>query len=180
MESTTIKGINHKVLVNFIVVAISTESCPYVIAAPTTDAVSWIANAAQAPKKSCDIFKYVANKGKAINPNAFNKKTNDIDAIIILGLAFNIGAIAAIAVAPQIAVPEAIRIVWFLSTFRNLPSNKPSIKIKITNTDIDGRNVRVSSYASYRGMENANNIIPNWISFDPIDFVINCSDRLKL
>ena len=59
--------------------------------------------------------------GKIIIANAFNKNIIVMAVNKSLGLALMIGAIATIAVPPQIAAPEAISRVNFLSRPINLP-----------------------------------------------------------
>ena len=77
-----------------------------------------------------------------------NIKTNEIEVISDLGLALTIGAMAAIAVAPHIAVPLDMRIIWLRFKLKNLPIMNPNNKIKRTNIEMKGIKVFVNSYAS--------------------------------
>ena len=65
----------------------------------------------------------------------FNRKTIPKAILICLLLALITGEIAAIALPPQIAVPEVIRCPSFKSTFKSLVSIKPNDTVKkIENT----------------------------------------------
>ena len=55
------------------------------------------------------------------------------------GLALIIGAMAAVAVPPQMAVPDEIKNAKRFSILRILPTNNPAKKEKITNNEIQGR-----------------------------------------
>ena len=76
-------------------------------AAPTTEDVSWIESATHLPNCCCDKSKTVPTKGNITTAKAFNKKIIAIEDPNSSGLAFMMGAKAAIAVPPQIAAPEA-------------------------------------------------------------------------
>jgi phosphoribosylcarboxyaminoimidazole (NCAIR) mutase len=67
------------------------------------------------------------------------KKTIDIAINNSFGLALIKGAMAIIAVAPQIAVPAEINKVNFLSSPSNFPSNIPIKNINKTKIDINGK-----------------------------------------
>ena len=106
---TSTKGTIHNVLASLRVTATSTESKPTTDAAPTTDAVSWIARAAQVPNCSCVKSSQPHIKGKINTATAFSRNTMLKVVVKSSGLALIEGAAAAIAVPPQIAVPEASR-----------------------------------------------------------------------
>jgi len=55
---------------------------------------------------------------------------------------------AAIAVAPHIAVPLDMRIIWLRFKLKNLPIMNQNNKIKRTNIEMKGIKVFVNSYAS--------------------------------
>ena len=127
------------VLPTFKVVAISPASSLYKKPEPTTDAVSWIANAENKP--NCISVKpknlpIIGNKAKAI---AFIKKIIKTASDIWFGLALMMDDIANAAVAPQIAFAEVIRYINFLSKLNNLPINKPKRKVITTKILIIGK-----------------------------------------
>ena len=109
------------VLATLSVAATSTDTSLTLDAAPTTEAVSCIANAAQAPNCVSLNPKYPCASGKNKTAIAFKKKTIVIAVVNSSGLDFIAGATAAIAVPPQTAVPEAKRKESFLETPNNLP-----------------------------------------------------------
>ena len=108
-------------------------------AAPTTEDVSWIESATHLPNCCCDKSNTVPTKGNITTAKAFNKKIIAIEDASSSGLAFMIGAKAAIAVPPHIAVPEIRRSKCFLSIFINDPSKKPRIITVITYREIKGK-----------------------------------------
>ena len=93
------------------------------------------------------------------------------------GLAFIIGAIAAIAVAPHIAVPLDIRIISLRFKLNNLPIINPHKKMERTNIEIEGMNDFVISNASSIGIEKASKIIPIWINIGPIFLVMKLTGK---
>ena len=100
------KGIIQKVLVTFKVAATSIASSPIIDAAPTTEAVSWIAKATQAPNSRSERLKKSPKIGNNRTAIAFSKKMIAMAVVNSSGLALIAGPTAAIAVPPQIAVPE--------------------------------------------------------------------------
>ena len=70
---------------------------------------------------------------------AFNKKTIVRAISNSWGLALIIGAMAAMAVPPQIAAPDEIKNAKRFSIFRILPINNPRKRERITNNEIQGR-----------------------------------------
>ena len=108
-EVTRAKGIIHKARVSFIVVATFRASSPYAAPAPTTELVSCMAMAAHVPNSCWLMFKAWPITGKTNNAMAFNIKMVPNATDISLSFAFNTGPTAAIALPPQIAVPELIR-----------------------------------------------------------------------
>ena len=72
-----------------------------------------------------DILKYAPIYGNIIIAVAFNKNTKLTDATKSSFLAPKIGDKAPIAVAPQIAVPETIKIFRFFGSFNAFPRIKP-------------------------------------------------------
>ena len=72
--------------------------------------------------------------------NKLSKKTIVIEDTSSSFFDFMIGAKAAIAVPPQIAVPEIRRSKCFFSTFSNDPSKKPKIITVMTYREIKGNN----------------------------------------
>ena len=102
-------GIIQSARVSLIVVAIRRASSPYAAPAPTTELVSWMAMAAQVPKSYWLIFKACPIAGKmksamALRINMVPKATD-----MSLSLAFKTGPTAAMALPPQMAVPELMR-----------------------------------------------------------------------
>ena len=103
------KGTIQIVLATFNVAATSTEFSPIAAAAPTTDAVSWIAKATQAPNCFSLNSKKSYASGKINTATAFKINTIVSAAVTSFGWAFITGATDAIAVPPQMAVPDAIK-----------------------------------------------------------------------
>ena len=107
-------------------------SSPNVIAAPITELVSCIASAANAPKSYAVISKCFPIRGRKIIANALKKKIIPRDISISFGVALMIFETAAIAVAPQIAVPDDIKIPKLTFIFKTLAKRRPMTKITIT------------------------------------------------
>ena len=80
-------------------------------------------------------YSRVFDTGKTNKAMAFNKNTIPMAILIVLGFAFITGEIAAMALPPQIAVPDVIRCPNFKFTFKSLVSNNPIDTVKkIENT----------------------------------------------
>ena len=90
------------------------------------------------------LFPITGNIASAI---ALKIKINANEVSKSFSLGFIKGEIAAIAVAPQIAVPEANNIDNFVSIFKILPINIPNKNIKITKIEIYGKYSAVKSIA---------------------------------
>ena len=79
---------------------------------------------------------------------AFNKKTIVRAMSNSWGLALIIGAMAAMAVPPQIAAPDEIKNAKRFSILRILPINNPAKKERITNNEIQGRYIELTLTAN--------------------------------
>ena len=122
-------GTIHKARTSFTVVAIARDSAPYVPAAPTTELVSWIAIAAHTPNcpwVSPKAFPISGNTNKAI---ALSTKTVPRATDISSASASIVGPTAAIALPPQIAVPDEIRAEVLAYTHSHLPTRYPSASV---------------------------------------------------
>ena len=91
------------------------------------------------PNCCCDNPIISPISGNAMIANKLSKKTIVIDDASSSFFDFMIGAKAAIAVPPHIAVPEIRRSKCFLSIFINDPSKKPRIITVITYREIKGK-----------------------------------------
>ena len=103
-------GINHKVLPNFKVAAVFAASGSKAKAAPITELVSWTARETQAPNstaESCNNSPMIGNTAIAM---ALRIKMMVKVIIKSFELALIMGAMAAIAVPPQIALPTVNKI----------------------------------------------------------------------
>ena len=177
--SIIIKGIIHKVLPSFNVVAISAAFPPYDKAAPITELVSWIAIAIHAPNLSSDIsmlFPITGNNASAIK---LNIKIIAKEVSKSFCLAFINGEIAAIAVTPQIAVPEANNKDSLVSILRILPIINPNKNVKITKTEIYGKYVAVKSITLDADIVRPIITMAVWSNMVPVDFLINSLDDPK-
>ena len=116
-------GIIHNALANFTVVAICNASVPYLLAAPTTELVSWMAMAHHKPNSCCVKWSQCPIAGNKNSAIEFNMRITPKATEVWFSSDLIIGAIAAIALPPQIAVPQAIRWDVFLS-IANYLSNK--------------------------------------------------------
>src|SRR5215469_937591 len=99
---------------------------PYLAVAPTTELVSWIANADQSPNWAWVMCSRDPMKGKRNNATELRMNTDPKATAISSSLASAIGPTAAMALPPQIAVPALIRNAGFLPTWMRQPSPKPS------------------------------------------------------
>ena len=120
--------------INFVVVAMARASLLYVLAAPTTELVSWIAIAHQYP----NWWSFISNQrpitGKMNRATALSMKMVPMATVISLSLALITGDKAAIALPPQMAVPPETRNPVSRLTFNFLVKNKPNpIVITIEN-----------------------------------------------
>ena len=110
---------------------------------------------------------------------AFKRKIIPIHMNKSFGFAFIIGEIAAMAVAPHIAVPDAISIDNLVSILKILEIRIPIAKTKITKIEMNGKYVavRVTTF-------DADNVkpkitMPIWRSFVPTVLLINYLDDSK-
>src|SRR5271169_4637513 len=102
-------GTIHRARASFTVVPTASATAPYLADAPTTELVSWMANAAHNPNwlwESCSSRPMV---GKVSSATEFSRKIVPSETDISSALAPTIGPRAAIALPPQIAVPVEIR-----------------------------------------------------------------------
>ena len=95
---------------NFTIVAISPAALLYEKPAATTDDVSLMAVPDQSPKWKLDICHKCPNTGKIKTAKILKKKIVDIERAISSSSASMIGAAAAMADPPQMAVPKPIRV----------------------------------------------------------------------
>ena len=167
-----IKGINQIVLLSFKVVAVSRALPPKAIAVPITELVSWTAIEDHAPKLSELIPSLIPTKGsmpieKALKIKIIANATNKS-----LGFDLINGEIAAIAVAPQIAVPEAIKMPSFFSILNKLANNKPTKNIIRTKIEMYGKYLKVISSAFDADIVKPIKIIPACSRLVATDFSI--------
>lgn len=147
-------GAIHNARASFTVVAISSASCPYAAAAPTTELVSCIAIAAQTPNCFCVRFIRCPTTGNSNNAIEFNIKTLPRATDISSVSASIAGPTAAIALPPQIAVPDEISVDVFSATPNHLPTKYPRINVP----KIDAI---VKSIPSFPAWITAERFIPN-------------------
>lgn len=102
-------GIIQRARVSLMVVAIRRASSPYAAPAPTTELVSWMAIAAQVPKSSWLMPRACPTAGKRKRAMALRIKMVPRATDISLSLALRTGPTAAMALPPQMAVPELMR-----------------------------------------------------------------------
>lgn len=114
-------GIIHNALASFTVVATSSACGPYLLAAPTTELVSCIANAHQRPNCVCDKLKWRPITGNIKSAMEFKMNTQPSATDICFSSALITGEMAAMALPPQIAVPDEIRCDVFRSILNHLP-----------------------------------------------------------
>src|SRR5881394_3981050 len=104
-----VSGTIQRARVSLTVVAICSASLPYFAAAPTTDDVSWIAIADQMPNCVCVRCSACPISGKMNNAIELRMNTVPRETDISSSLAPITGPTAAMALPPQIAVPDEIR-----------------------------------------------------------------------
>ena len=95
------------------------------------------------------------------------------------GFAFINGEIAAMAVAPHIAVPDAIRIDNLVSILKILEIRIPIAKTKITKIEMNGKYVAVRVTTFDADNVNPKITMPIWRSFVPTVLLINPLDDSK-
>ena len=128
-EIKSISGTNQSVLNNFTVVAVSRDSLLKDMAAPSTEPVSWMANAANNPKSWGDKSNNLPTDGNTITAKILNKNIIATAAKSSFGFDFITWETATIAVAPQIAVPDEIRKLSLASILNILANRRPMPKI---------------------------------------------------
>ncbi len=106
---TKASGIIHSARVSLMRVAVWRATSPYTSPAPTTDDVSCIAIAAHVPNCACVISSIRPIGGKINNAIELRMKITPSDTAISFSLALSTGPTAAIALPPQMAVPDEIR-----------------------------------------------------------------------
>ena len=114
-------GIIQSALDSFTVVATVSASFPYAEAAPTTELVSWMATALQIPNWDSVRLKKWPIVGKVSKAIEFRRNITPSEIEMSFSEASIMGEIAAIALPPQIAVPEDIRWDVFLFNFNSFP-----------------------------------------------------------
>ena len=114
-------GIIQRARVSFTVVATASASGPKIAAAPTTELVSCMAMADQSPNCSWVNPSTWPMGGNTNRATAFSVNTTASDREVSFSSAPITGATAAIALPPQMAVPEDTRCVSLGETFIHRP-----------------------------------------------------------
>src|SRR3954454_20733946 len=136
MATPSVTGTIHKARVSFTVVATARATLPYLAAAPTTELVSWMANAAQSPNWVSESETRWPIIGKTNSAAAFRMNTVPSETAMSSSLASSTGPTAAIALPPQMAVPTEIKSAGVRSTENNLPSSNPEVTAKVIPTAV--------------------------------------------
>ena len=110
---------------------------------------------------------------------AFKRKIIPMHMNKSFGFAFINGEIAAMAVAPHIAVPDAIRIDNLVSILKILEIRIPIAKTKITKIEMNGKYVAVRVTTFDADNVNPKITMPIWRSFVPTVLLINPLDDSK-
>ena len=103
------RGIIHSARVSLMSVAVWRATSPYTSPAPTTDEVSWMAMAAQVPNCVCVMSSMWPMGGKMKRAMELSMKITPSDTAISSVSALSTGPTAAMALPPQMAVPDDIR-----------------------------------------------------------------------
>ena len=164
-------GIIQSARVSFTVVATLRASSPYAAPAPTTELVSWIAMAAQVPNCSWLIPSQCPIAGKMSSAAAFSVKTVAMESVVSSSSASMIGAIAAIALPPQIAVPEDMRYELLRESLKALPSRTPRHITPITDTIVNSMPSFPASIAECRFIPKPRPITESWSMYLEAFFV---------
>gem|GEM_PF-2298267 len=127
-----VNGMIHNARISFTVVAICNATTPYFCAAPATELVSWMAIAAQKPNCSCVNDKSCPIQGKTTSATAFKINTVIRATAISSSRAFITGAVAAIALPPQIAVPTETNAVVRFGRRNKCPQYHPAANVTTT------------------------------------------------
>src|SRR5580765_7097393 len=119
------RGTIQRARASLTVVPIAKATAPYFAVAPTTELVSWIASADQSPNCDCVMWSASPTTGNRNSAMELRMKTVPRETAISSSLASAIGATAAMALPPQIAVPAAIKNEDFLLTRMRYPRASP-------------------------------------------------------
>lgn len=165
-------GIIQSARVSFTVVATLRASSPYAAPAPTTELVSWIAMAAHVPNCSWLIPSQCPIAGKMSSAAAFSVKTVAMESVVSSSSASMMGAIAAIALPPQIAVPEDMRYELLRESLKALPSRTPRHITPITDTIVNSMPSFPASIAECRFIPKPRPITESWSMYLDV-FLVN-------
>ena len=131
------RGIIHKARPSFTVVAIFKASSPYFCAAPTTELVSCMAIADHNPKSLWLMLNKCPTAGNINKAIELSMKIVAKATEMSSSWALMIGAMAAMALPPQIAVPEDIKVDAFLFIFSILPNIIPKIRVEVIDISVN-------------------------------------------
>lgn len=148
------KGIIHKALSSFTVVAMCKAISPYFCEAPTTELVSCIAIAAHNPNCSWVMDNKCPRTGNINRAIELSKNMILRDIDVSSSSASMIGVIAAIALPPHIAVPEETKMLVLRSVLKILPSNSPNPSVSIIDAAVNNKPLLPTSRASSKFIPN--------------------------